>query len=83
MLAKFVVLRQLVGDGIPRRFGPDKNVCARANIWSVAECSQSDVNKLAFTHHGKQKAPADPAMNIVGRVLVTEDQKVAVSLSKV
>ena len=80
-LPKFVVLRQLVGDGIPRRFGSDKNVRSWANIWGVAERSQSDVNELALTHHGKQKASADLAMNIVSRVLVTENQQVALPMS--
>jgi hypothetical protein len=81
VLAKFVVLWQFVGDGIPRRLGPDKNVCGWANSQGVAERSQSDVSELALANNRKQKTSADLAMNIMGRVLVTENQQVALSLS--
>ena len=82
-LSKFVVLRQLVGYGIPGSLGGDKNVCGWADSRSVFERSQSNVNELAPTNHGEHKATACIAMNIVRRVLVTENQQVALPLSDV
>jgi len=48
---KFVVLRQLVSDGMPRRFRPDENMCAGANGGCVVERSQRDVHKLSIANY--------------------------------
>jgi hypothetical protein len=82
-LSEFVVLRQLVGYGIPSSLGGDENMCGWADSRSVYKRSQSNVNELDPTNHGEHKATACFAMNIVRRNLVTENQQVALPLSNV
>ena len=58
-------------------------MCGWADRRSVFERSQSNVNELALPNHREHKAAACIAMNIVRRILVTENQQVVLPFSDV
>ena len=60
-----VVLGQAVGNGEPRRLGPDENMLGRTDGRAVDERSHGDVNKGAGTNHGKEQRTACLAMRII------------------
>ena len=70
------VLRQVVGDGEPRRLGADENVVRRAYGRVVDEGSHRDMHEAAVTHDGIEERAASLAVRVVG-VLLAEDHKLA------
>ena len=69
------VLRQIVGDGEPRRLGADEDVLARADGGIVDQGAHGDVNEGAVAHHRIEQRAARLAARVVA-VVVAENHEV-------
>ena len=72
------VLRQIVGDGEPRRLGADEDVLARADGRIVDQGAHGDVNEGAVAHDRIEQRAARLAVRVVA-VFVAKDHEVVLA----
>src|SRR6516162_3882561 len=70
-----LVLRQIVGDNIPRRFRSDEDMMGRTDGRIVDERSHRDVNKGAVADEGIEERAAGLAVGVMG-LFAAVDEKV-------
>src|SRR5713101_666968 len=75
------VLRQVVGDGEPRRLGADEDVPARTDAGVVQKASQGDMDEGAVADDRIEQRAAAPAVRVVS-VVVALDQEIVLALGE-